>query len=94
MLYLRERPIYRDIHGKKPVKFTIDFAKVSAYRLETMFDDELPKPKTSEFPRNMTDMSVSELSDYIDELREEIGKAEADIAKKKASEEAAASVFK
>ena len=59
-----------------------------------MFDDELPKPKTSEFPRNMTDMSVSELSDYIDELREEIGKAEADIAKKKASEEAAASVFK
>ena len=65
-----------------------------AYRLETMFDDELPKPKTSEFPRNMTDMSVSELSDYIDELREEIGKAEADIAKKKASEEAAASVFK
>ena len=59
-----------------------------------MFDDELPKPKTSEFPRNMTDMSVSELNDYIDELKEEIGKAEADIAKKKASEEVAASVFK
>ena len=59
-----------------------------------MFDEDLPKPKTSEFPKNMENMSVSELQDYIDELKEEIGKAEADINKKKASEEAAASVFK
>ena len=59
-----------------------------------MFDDDLPKPKTAEFPRNMTEMSVSELEDYIADLRAEIAKAEADIAKKKASADAAASVFK
>lgn len=59
-----------------------------------MFDEELPKPKTAEFPRNLENMSVSELEDYITELKEEIGKAEADITKKKASQDAAASVFK
>ena len=59
-----------------------------------MFDDDLPKPKTAEFPRDMTNMSVSELEDYLSDLKEEITKAESDIAKKKASEEAAASIFK
>ena len=59
-----------------------------------MFDDEQPKPKTAEFPRNMDNMSVSELEEYIEELRAEIAKAEGDIAKKKASEDAAASAFK
>ena len=59
-----------------------------------MFDDELPKPKTSKFPRNLENMSVSELGDYIDELKAEIGKAEADIDKKKASQDAASSIFK
>ncbi len=59
-----------------------------------MFDEELPKPKTAEFPRNMDNMSVSELEEYIEELQAEIAKAEGDIAKKKASEDAATSVFK
>lgn len=59
-----------------------------------MFDDDLPKPKTSEFPRNFDGMSVSELEEYVGELKEEIIKAEADIAKKKASADAASSVFK
>ncbi|MEM7650661.1 MAG: DUF1192 domain-containing protein [Pseudomonadota bacterium] len=59
-----------------------------------MFDDDLPKPKTAEFPRNMDNMSVSELEEYIGELKEEITKAENDITKKKASQDAAASVFK
>ncbi len=59
-----------------------------------MFDDDLPKPKTSEFPRNLEGMSVDELADYIAELNAEIARAEADSVKKKASRDAAASVFK
>jgi uncharacterized small protein (DUF1192 family) len=59
-----------------------------------MFDDDRPKPKTSVFPRNMIDMSIAELQEYIGELEQEITKAQADIAKKKASQDAASSVFK
>ena len=59
-----------------------------------MFDDERPKPKTSAFPRNMVDLSITELQEYIGELEQEIDKAKADIAKKKASQDAASSVFK
>ncbi len=59
-----------------------------------MFDEELPKPKTAGFPRNFENMSISELEGYIGELRAEIVRAEGDIAKKKASQEAAASIFK
>ena len=59
-----------------------------------MFDEDLPKPKTSEFPRNLENMSIGELKEYIVELKEEISKAELDISKKQASQDAAASVFK
>lgn len=59
-----------------------------------MFDDDRPKPKTKEFPRNIIDYSVSELDEYIVDLKAEIDRCEADKAKKKASQEAAASVFK
>lgn len=59
-----------------------------------MFDEDLPKPKTAGFPRNFENMSISELEDYINELRAEISRAEEDIGKKKASQAAAASVFK
>lgn len=59
-----------------------------------MFDD-LPKPKSdNEFPRNLEGMSISELDEYIEELKGEITRVEDDKAKKKASQEAAASVFK
>ena len=60
-----------------------------------MFDDDLPKPiPESVFPRNLVDLSVSDLQDYITELEEEIEKVKADIEKKKASEDAAAAFFK
>ena len=59
-----------------------------------MFDDDLPKPKTNEFPRNFDGMSVSELQGYIAELETEITKAKADIDQKKASQNAADSFFK
>lgn len=59
-----------------------------------MFDDELPKPKTSEFPRNLENLSIDELKEYIEELKAEIQNAETDIEKKKASQDAAADFFK
>jgi uncharacterized small protein (DUF1192 family) len=59
-----------------------------------MFDDDRPKPKTREFPRNLTDLSVADLDEYVIELKAEIDRAEADKAKKKASADAASSVFK
>lgn len=59
-----------------------------------MFDEDLPKPKTAEFPRKFENMSIGELENYIGELKAEIARAEGDIAKKKASQEAANNVFK
>jgi uncharacterized small protein (DUF1192 family) len=61
-----------------------------------MFDEEMlpKKKKTTEFPRNLVDMSITELEDYIAEMKSEIARVEGDIAKKKASRDAAASVFK
>ena len=60
-----------------------------------MFDDDLPiKKKTAEFPRNLDLLSISELEEYVGALKEEIARVENDIGKKKATAEAAASVFK
>ncbi len=59
-----------------------------------MFDDDLPKPKTHEFPRKLVDMSIEELQEYIAELNLEIERARTDIEKKQASRDAADSVFK
>jgi len=60
-----------------------------------MFDDELPqKKKTHDFPRNLEGLSISELEEYIADLKGEILKVESDIEKKRASQDAAASVFK
>ncbi len=60
-----------------------------------MFNEDLPKIKPeSVFPRDMENMSVHELNEYISELQEEIAKAEADIKEKQASKDAASSVFK
>jgi uncharacterized small protein (DUF1192 family) len=60
-----------------------------------MFDDDRPKTKkTVDFPRVLTDMSVAELQDYILELKGEITRVEADITRKKASQDAAAKFFK
>ncbi len=60
-----------------------------------MFDDDLPKKKPeSEFPRNLENMSVGDLEEYITELNAEIARVQSDIEKKKASHDAAASVFK
>lgn len=60
-----------------------------------MFDDDLPKKKPeSEFPRNLENMSVDDLEEYVGELRNEIARVEMDMEKKRASRDAADSIFK
>ena len=60
-----------------------------------MFDDlPLPKKDTNDFPRDLENMSIGELEDYIAELQNEIARVQSDIAGKKASQEAAAAAFK
>lgn len=60
-----------------------------------MFLDDTPPRKKVGFEKmKLVDMSIGEMQDYIKELQEEIVRVEADIVKKKASQAAAASVFK
>ncbi len=59
-----------------------------------MFDDDFVPKKTSEFPKNLEQLSVADLEDYISELEHEIQRVQDDIKKKKASQDAAASFFK
>jgi uncharacterized small protein (DUF1192 family) len=56
-------------------------------------DDLDPKTKRPKL-RNLDPMGVEELQAYIVELKEEIARVEADIAKKKQHLSAAASLFK
>ena len=58
-----------------------------------MFDD-VPKPKSDEFPRKLDVLSVAELDEYIGELESEIERVKTDIERKKASGDAAAAFFK
>lgn len=59
-----------------------------------MFDDDLPVLKPKNFPRNLEQMSLSELQDYIDDLEREIERVREDMKKKKASTDAASAFFK
>tara|TARA_Y100001001_G_scaffold158214_1_gene177365 strand:- start:687 stop:908 length:222 start_codon:yes stop_codon:yes gene_type:complete len=62
-------------------------------RIVFMFnDDDTPKSKAG--PKNLEPMSLDELEKYIAELKEEIVRTEAEITRKKAHAEAAASIFK
>ncbi len=58
-----------------------------------MFDDERPKPKTQDFPRNLENMSVEELGAYIEALKAEIDRESWETLNSEASRDAAASVF-
>jgi uncharacterized small protein (DUF1192 family) len=59
-----------------------------------MFDDDPDPRKKAQKLRNLEPMSVDELAAYVEELKAEIVRVEADIAKKKAYSEAATSFFK
>lgn len=59
-----------------------------------MFDDLPVKKSAQSFPRSLDGMSVSELEEYISDLKAEIARVEEDISKKRASQDAAAAIFK
>ena len=59
-----------------------------------MFLDDLPRPKTATFPRNLENLSIDELQAYIADLETEIERVKQDIGKKRASIEAAAAFFR
>lgn len=59
-----------------------------------MFDEDGRKIDIREFPAKMEGMSIDELEHYTVELKAEIERALEMVAKKRASQEAAASIFK
>lgn len=60
-----------------------------------VFDsEEMPRKKDSaSFPRNLEDLSVHELKEYLEELDAEKQRVEEDMKKKEASKSLADSVF-
>lgn len=59
-----------------------------------MFSDDDFDPKTKRLkPRKLDDMSVPELKEYVESLRAEILRAEADMEKKEKSRAAADAIF-
>ncbi len=56
-------------------------------------EDMLPQKQAAKL-KNLTDMSIAELEQYIEDMKDEIKRVEADIAKKKAVRDAASSLFK
>ena len=57
-------------------------------------DDEEPKKKAAYPPASFDQLSVGELNDYIAWLREQIARAEGEIAKKQRAQAAADTFFK
>lgn len=58
-------------------------------------DDDLPRPRPARLVPPVLDMwGVAELEAYIGELRTEIGRAEAEIARKNSHRNAADAFFK
>ncbi|MCM2344920.1 MAG: DUF1192 domain-containing protein [Alphaproteobacteria bacterium] len=59
-----------------------------------MFDDDLePRTKKTKL-RNLDNMSVEELKDYIEDMKAEILRVETEISKKQKHMNAAATLFK
>jgi len=59
-----------------------------------MFDEEFTPRKKPQTIRNLEDMGIAELEEYILELKSEIVRTEQEIEKKKKIRDRAASVFK
>ena len=56
-------------------------------------EDMLPQKQRAKL-KNLTDMSVAELEQYIEDMKAEIKRVEENIARKKAVMNAASSLFK
>lgn len=59
-----------------------------------MFEDDNQPKNQPKKPRNLDPLSIDELEDYIDALKDEIKRVENEITKKKAHKDAASSIFK
>ena len=59
-----------------------------------MFDEELDPIKKTPKVRDLAPMSISELEEYIVQMKEEILRVEKDIEKKKTHQDAVSSLFK
>ncbi len=60
-----------------------------------IFDDETPKPRPARMVQlALEPLGVAELREYIDELRAEIARVEADITKKGLTRNAAEAFFR
>ncbi len=59
-----------------------------------MFDDDLDPKKKAAKLKNLEPMSVDELVAYVENLKAEIVRTEAEIARKKAYAQAASGFFK
>ncbi len=59
-----------------------------------MIDDELPRPRACLVTPPLDPLGVEELQRYIAELRQEISRAELEIARKQDHRSAADSVFR
>jgi uncharacterized small protein (DUF1192 family) len=59
-----------------------------------VIDEELPRPKTRLVTPPLDPLGVEELQTYITELRQEIARAEGEIARKQDHRSAADSVFR
>ena len=56
--------------------------------------DDLEPRAPKKAPKDLTPFAIAELEEYIERLRAEIARAEAQIAAKKAQQSGAASLFK
>jgi len=83
-----------DDNGRSKQVKSIRLSRRAAVKSGVMFDEELPKKTVSEFPRDLEQLSVAELRDYVAELEAEIVRVKADIDSKEASKNAADSFFK
>jgi len=59
-----------------------------------MSDEDLPRPPACFTPLPLDRLGIAELQGYIAELRGEVGRAEAEIARKSGMRSAADSVFR
>lgn len=59
-----------------------------------MFDDDLEPRKPKKTLKNLEPMSIDELNAYINDMKEEIARTEAEINRKKSHMTAASSLFK
>ena len=59
-----------------------------------IWDDEDNAKNKVKAVRDLSDMSVDELGEYIDELKAEITRVEGEVTKKKAASDAAKQFFK